>query len=412
MVNLNRGAFSMALTLKRFQPGDIISSDYFNQNFDQILASLTSLGDRLSALEGAGPGGNAVVISGLSPTGPIAMGSILQVTGRNFGLVGTSVVTIDNVAVQPSVGSGDTMLIVTIPLLQGVPLGGRNVILTVSNPRGFASTSFVVLPAQATVPTGSLQVTLVSPPATPQLVAGQSYLFGYSVKAISTLQDDYTLSPSVDAGWPAVVVDINNVPLQPAEIRIPKSDPPNGTTHPVRVRVSIPAGTPANATARISLSVAAKSNPLNMAGASTGDSIVVGGAPPPAQQIPIRFTQVLAPAGAGPAVVDQMAGLITIPTAGSAYAVDFIAEINDPNFIQGTNYDVTLTNPANNWTARIMGGATALTAVLTPNSTTSSNLIRILLTANAGAAPAALDLRVQKQGNASFFGTRSMRIQT
>src|SRR5205823_11663670 len=102
-------------------------------------------------------------------------------------------------------------------------------------------------------------------------------------------------TPSVDAGWPAIVVDPTNIEITPAEIVIPKSDPPNGTSRDVRVRVTIPVGTPTATTASVKLTVAAVSNPTSLFGASSGDQIKVGSASPQAQSIPVRFSAVITP---------------------------------------------------------------------------------------------------------------------
>ena len=142
-------------------------------------------------------------------------------------------------------------------------------------------------------------------------------------------------------------------------------------------------------------------------------------ASPQAQSIPVRFSAVITPGGAAAATADLIKQLVIIPTVGATYRVDLVAEINDPAFVPPdpitgaprTSYNVTLTDPANNWTARISGGQTALTAVLNPTGANSSNLIKILVTPNAGVTPSNLVVRVEKATDATFFGTDSVRIQ-
>ena len=85
----------MAQELENIQPGDLITSNLMNR----IVDKLNSLETRVGLLEAVGPEGEAVVITGLLPSGPVGLGSELRVTGRNFGLPSANVVTIDNIQV-------------------------------------------------------------------------------------------------------------------------------------------------------------------------------------------------------------------------------------------------------------------------------------------------------------------------
>src|ERR1043165_1002819 len=162
----------MASQMNKVTAGDLITAGQWN-NF---IYEITSLGARVSALEGAG--GSLVAITGLFPVGALSIGSELKVIGRNFGVPGTNVVTIEGIQVtQFKPGSSDTQLIFDIPVVQGVPVQGKTVTLSVSTARGFASTMLVLLPAQASLPDGNLFITLTQPPTDPQLKPGQSYIF-------------------------------------------------------------------------------------------------------------------------------------------------------------------------------------------------------------------------------------------
>lgn len=392
----------MSQQFTRVRPGDLITADMINKVIDQ----LGLLENRVTALEAVAPGGDAVVITGLLPSGPVSLGTELRIVGRNFGLPGTNVVTIDNSDVsQFKAGSSDTQLIFNVPLLQGIPAQGKVVTLTVSNDIGFASTSMIVVPAQPTVPAGTIFVNLSQSPAG-NLIAGSSFTFGFNVKAITNMEEDYTLKPTVQAGWPVKIVDQNNVDVVPAEIRLAKGDPPNGTSKTVFVRVTIPAGTAAGTTTPLKLAITSKRNPSDLAATSGGDALVVGSPPPPPQEIGVTFSNVLTPGGAQPGT--EAAGVVTLPTAGSQYRVDFVASIKDA----GT-YNVAVTPPGANWVVKISGSqaATPLAITLQPATPNSSNSIKVLVTPQAGAAPTPLIVRVTKSDDATVFGQGSEQLK-
>jgi hypothetical protein len=378
---------------------------------NRIVDKLTSLETRVGMLEAVGPEGEAVVITGLLPSGPVGIGSEFRVSGRNFGLPSTNVVTLDNIQVtQFKSGSSDTQLIFDIPNLQGVTQQGKVVTLTVSNPVGFASTSLVVVPAVPTTPSGSLFVTLKQPPADPQLLAGQSYVFVFAVQAITNMEEAYTLAPQVSTGWPAQIVDQNGINISPAEITIPKSDPPDGTTRDVRVRLTIPSGAGNGATAQLKLVVASKRNPLALTKTSGGDTVTVGAPPPPPQKIVVSFSNVLSPNGVTPAFRNEQ-GVVVIPVAGTQYRADFsvlIEEVDAGASAQNpTKFNLAL-NPAPgaDWTASI-AGATVIDAAA-PHQ---NRLVMVALSGAAGATPSNLTLKVTKANDATVFGQFSQPIK-
>jgi hypothetical protein len=379
------------------RPGELITAELINQ----ILAQLEGLETRIVTLEAAGGGvttGPSVVITGLQPSGSVPVQSELRILGRNFGLPSANVVTIDGVPVgQIKSGSTDTLLIVDVPLIGGVAEQGKTVTLTVSNPSGFAQTSLVIVPAVQTTPTGSLFVTLSRSPTEPQLLPGQSYIFVFSVQAFTNMEELFSLTPNITPGWTAAIVNDDNVPLIPAEIRFPKSDPPVGTTNEVRVRVTLPTATAGAPTALLRLAVASKKNPAGLNKTSGGDPITVGQPPPPPQRVKVSFSAVL---GSPPASKDAN-NVIVIPVAGTTYRVDFSVVNQDPG-----NYNFVLTPPGGLWTARIEGPSSS--GQLTANQ---GKLVITSLSAQAGAAPASLVLRVTKADDATVFGQFSQPIR-
>jgi hypothetical protein len=382
------------------RPGELITAELINQ----ILAELESLESRVTKLEASGTvvmPNQPVIITGLQPSGPVPMQSELQIMGRNFSLPSANIVTIDGVPVrQFKTGSSDTLLILDVPLIAGVTNQGKTVTLTLSNPLGFAQTSMVIVPAVQTTPTGSLFVTLSQSPTEPQLLAGQSFTFVFAVRAFTNMEEVFNLTPIVSTGWPAAIVDQGSTPITPVEIRIPKSDPPIGTTRDVRVRVTIPADTPPNTTAQLRLAVASKLNPTGLNITSGGDTITVGQPPPPPQRVTVSFSAVLKPAGAPTASKDAN-NVLVIPVAGTTYRVDF--SVANPD--AGT-YNYIFTPPGGLWTARIEGASSS--GPLTANQGT---LVITSLSAQAGAAPANLVLRVVKADDATVFGQFTQPIK-
>ena len=386
---------------QQVRPGELITADLINQ----ILAELESLNVRVTRLEAGGgvvPNIGPPVITGLDPTS-VRVQRPLRILGRNFGTPSSNVVTIDGVQVrQFKDGSGDTLLIIDVPVILGVPETGKTVTLSVSNPIGFTQTSLVVLPAEQTTPEGSLFVTLSQSPSDPQLLEGQSYTFVFAVKAFSNMEEVFSLTPIVSTGWAAAIVDVSNTPISPAEVRIPRSDPPVGTTRDVRVRVTIPVGTAPGTTAQLRLGVGSKRNPIGFNSTSGGDTLAVGEPPPPPPRVTISFSAALAPTGAPPATKDA-SNVLVIPTAGAGitYRIDFSVMNQDPG-----NYNLTLTLPGGLWTTRIESGSS--TGPLTANQ---GRLVNLSLSAQAGAAPATLILRATKSDDPTIFGQISQPIR-
>ena len=380
------------------RPGELITAELMNQ----ILAHLESLETRVKALEAGSTPSDPVVITGLEPSGAVPMQSDLRIIGRNFGSTGSNIVTIDGVRVTRIKEGSNTHLVVEVPLLAGVPEQGKTATLTLSNASGFAQTTVFVVPAVQTIPRGSLAATLSRTPTDPQLLAGQSYTFVFAVQAISNMEEVFTLAPNLSTGWPAMVVDGSDVQITPPEIRIPKSDPPSGTTRDVRVRITIPAGTPVETSALLRLAVTSKRNPGGFSNTSGGDRVTVGQAPPPPQRIAVVFGGVISPSSAPQARFDENK-VVAIPVTGTSYRVDFSVVIEDP----GTaTYNLVMTAPTGQWTATLQGSPTIQTT-----GPRLDRLVGVTLTAQPGAAAANIRLRVERSGDPTFFGEFSQPIR-
>jgi hypothetical protein len=253
-----------------------------------------------------------------------------------------------------------------------------------------------------TTPKGSLFATLSKTPSEPQLLAGQSYTFVFAVQAITNMEETFALTPTVSTGWVASIVDDKDNQISP-ELKIPKSDPPAGTTREVRVRVTIPAGVTAKTTAHVKLAVVSNRNPNGLNKTSGGDIITVGDAPPPPQQVTVSFNGVISPGLPTLQAKRDENNVVAIPVVGTKYRVDFSVLIEDP----GTaNFNLSLTSPPTGWTAQIQGAPTISTT-----GTRLNRLVGVSLTALAGAPDGNLTLRVTKSDDPAFFGQFSQPIR-
>jgi hypothetical protein len=200
-------------------------------------------------------------------------------------------VSIDGVD-QDITGGSDTELVIGISNVQGVG-DGKTVTLLVSNPnKGSASTQFLLLPFQPTVPTGNLSIAMTKPPVDIVIVGRVNpYLFTFTVTAISSLDEDFELKAAIDQlGWSATPVDAGNKPL--AQIGFPKSDSP-GTKKEVVVSVVVPTGAPDKTVGNLTLTVTSKKNPKDFHNFG-GTQITVNAPPQPAQdKVVVTFKKVI-----------------------------------------------------------------------------------------------------------------------
>jgi hypothetical protein len=172
------------------KPGDLITAAYFNQ----VLGSFDS---RISALEGATSSSGAVVITGISPTGPVQVGQQLTVSGKNFGFsVGAQQVFIDTVQVNAFLaGCSDQQLIFNIPTsITNVPAAGRSATLSVGNGISTVTQTIFLLPAFTLG--GSADVNYIGP-ITGAITAGQPATFQFTILSRANLDATYTIQAAI-----------------------------------------------------------------------------------------------------------------------------------------------------------------------------------------------------------------------
>jgi hypothetical protein len=190
----------MTQQLSTVRPGDLIRADDYNL----LITAINDLVDRVVLLEAGGgsTGGVAPAIDSISPTPPRVADTVL-VTGRRFDYgIGAARVTVDGLDVTLLAGSSDTVLIFQLPILAGIPDGGRPVALQVSNAQSSTTRSVLVLP-QLPTPQGNVSVQFqdTQPPV---ITANQQALFRYRLVSGANLPVTVTLTPTVSvSAWQA-----------------------------------------------------------------------------------------------------------------------------------------------------------------------------------------------------------------
>jgi hypothetical protein len=387
----------------KVQAGDLITSDFMNKLIDVCV----DLQGRVSKLETPTITPTGTQINALLPSGDKHIGDTLYIIGQGFDAPQGTIVTIDSIGVTPTFGADkDHELIVTIPNVQGVTAAGKTVTLLVSNTKGTDMQDFVVFPAVATIPQGQLFVNLSQKPSDPQLLPSQSYVFVYTVQALTDLDETYVVSATMSTGWAVQVVNDAGNPLSLAEISLPSAPAPAGATQTVRVRVTIPAGTVTGTTGTLRVTVTSKRNPTGLVGRSGGEILTVGAAPPSPLPIAITLNNVVRTNAAQPSAVTGTDGRVRIGAGPNYYRFGFGASIK-----ANTVYTVQITPPSDpRWTASFSNTAAETSRNIGPVSSDTSQPIFVFLRADAGAPDTTLTLRVTSTTDATQTGQMNQPI--
>ena len=380
-------------------PGDVITSELMNA----FLEEFASLKTRVVELEEATPTDGKMSIILPKPSDIYQLGDELKIVGKNFSEPSQNTVFIDDTVQvnQFKAGSNNELLIIDIPFVRNISENGRSVMLKVSNPKDFASSSFILKRRVVTKPTGTLTVTLVQSPSEPKLEAGKDYIFIYRITAITTLDETYLLDPNVDLGWQAQVVDNSDNPVQPEEIFIPKAESgANPSVVNLRVKVKIPSGTATDTIGKLKLDSTSKRNPSELFGSSEESELKVGGQPPAGDKVEVKLSGVFSPG-------KMENNDIIIPATNTDIGATFTAIVS----VQG-NYDIenppTFNNdPQSLWSAYIVPPYTGV-----PMQPNQSSLFSIAIKAKPGATATTMIVKVVKQGDPSNVGDLNQVVRT
>jgi hypothetical protein len=384
----------MAEAINPVRPGDLITAQYMNG----LVAALQALEVRVGKLEiGTGtPTTGALVILSPIESDTFQMGGPLAIVGRNFGKPSENTVTINEVIItQFGSGSDDRVLLIdAIPPVQNISVEGDLVRLTVSNVRGFAQTRFRLKRRQDDLPEGTIFARMSNPP-TGTLDPGER-IFGYTIRVLSTQEETYTVKPIIvaernQADWRAVAT--------PAEIALPRGDPPNGVTKEIQIKVTIPSGIDGSS-ATLRIEVASKRNPEGFSDTSPETKLKVGGAPPPAVPIDLKFSE----SAGGAASYNTTERVVEVEDNNTDGLLFFEAKDVDDNdyVIEDATFD---NNPGNLWTF----GFNDPTTIRGPQSSVA---ITVVISSKAGAAATKLRLKVRRKNDPAIGVEVSQAIRT
>lgn len=275
---------------KEVQPGDLITADLMNQ----ILHDLDDLEMRVAQLEAGSntttqPG---AVITSINPSTNIHVGDHLTVNGNNFNVPTiNNQVSLEQTPITGGFGLGGTsqQFAFDIPDI-GVPAGGKTVRLQVSNGAGSpASISFLLLP-QVIVPAGRIDVAYSQAPAlpvgAPNITAGSSYIFGFTVTPKADRAGNYSVTPTM-ADWGGAELLEDAVDNVRASNIFPIAGNPSGTDQKVRVRVNVPAAAAPIGPHTLTLNVL-ETTPGTKVVPGSGSATLAVGLPPPTPETRVQ----------------------------------------------------------------------------------------------------------------------------
>jgi hypothetical protein len=325
----------MAHLFTNVQPGTLITSQAWNQ----VMQTLNSYGDRISALESTGAVANGVVISSVNPSGPVQVGATLQIIGSNFGFsIGATQVTFSGVSVSSFLaGSSDTQLVVVVPNTNPAP-GGTLTTVTVANQNSSATTPILVLPVPQPV-IGPVVITPGQPIPSP-VVQAATAIFPFVLTSGANLPASYAVTPTVTGpAWQSLLqlLDGNKTLITTGQVALSPGLP---TT--IYISIAIPTGSNTIPFA-LGLSVASGTRSSGSSGLSSYTVGVVS--TPPDTTIGFTFGS----ANPTTAVSGQT---VTVPS-GSAALLTFVSTYTVPGtytitaaLVGATNWNLLINQPA------------------------------------------------------------------
>lgn len=399
----------MAQLINRAQPGDVITAELWNLVVDavnELLQSGQTTGIKVAATL---PVGTAV--------DPIRIGTLLQITGQNFGFsIGQSKVIFESQTGKITIpresmlnGSSDDRLLLLVPAIPGITNEGITMTLRVDNGVADDSRTVFVMPVVINL-TGDMFVNWradVSPNPNPNpMQQSAAAAFAYRLQTGINLPATFDLSAEIlnaSVAVPAGLIgsiefrDEGNNLIQNKRVEMGKSDTRN-------ISVRIPAIPPTFAGQTFTLKVTASAGSV----VGTDSRTFTVGTPVPPADPNIEALQT------GFVVLDEASGQPDINPAngtldgstiklkvGKRIVVAFNVKLKQ----QGT-YDVTFLpkqgTTLNNWAPQLVNTLTPITVAADNDPT--SRLMQIGVTPSAGAtASGTVVFRIKRQTAVSDF---------
>lgn len=190
---------------EKVQPGDLITTDLVNQ----ILAYIGDIQVRVEKLENSSTIPSTFRIIRIDGPTPIRVGSRVTAVGENFSVPGARNSVSVNTAPATPINNActATQLVFDMPD-PGIGQTGRKVTLSVINADGQTASLQFQLEPMLIIPTGTLIVRYITPPAGSGNLAPGLYDFGFRLIA-DVDQDAYIQlnASSSAATWAGVLVD-------------------------------------------------------------------------------------------------------------------------------------------------------------------------------------------------------------
>lgn len=229
----------MATLPTQVRPGEVISSDLFNQ----ILSGLADLHTRVANLELESTEGLRPMITGVDPASP-RVGEILTVTGLNFpNDPGNGNVQISEISVGSFFSASQNQVVFTVP--GGFSILPGDYILTVRNGAFTGTHAIRILPATSNL-AGSVAITNTTPSLS-QINIGDPYSVEFLVDSRTNIGESYRIrarylnvtGTATEATWlsTTTITDISTSLAIPQHLRI---EP--GVPKALRVNFVVPAG--------------------------------------------------------------------------------------------------------------------------------------------------------------------------
>jgi hypothetical protein len=249
-------------------------------------------------------------------------------------------------------------------------------------------------------------VTLFEAPKDPKFEAKHDYFFTYRILAVADMDETYNLRVFTDLGWPTIPVDGQGKEIKPPEIFIKRGQPVSaGTYASVRVKVTIPDGTPNNVKAKLQLQVTSRLNP-QITDTSDEYSIVVNSQPQQADKITFEVSSVKSPGGK--TIAPDGTVWIEIPKTETDVQVTFIAQ-----FPKDGSYTIAKpsfkNDPNSQWSARISGAN--VDGSYTKHMTQPDETFMVYLRAKSLAQAAKLALQMACDDDATIKGSADKDVR-